>query len=318
VVGQKPADHLSLLFGSSHQNPDLLSLGLTIMSTVSNEISLFVKQLLKNNARGSATLTELETLVISTVMKKVTYRQASIQYQYTESSFQNAASHLFKELSLALGTKISRQNFAEVLEQRLLAEEVHSASVFDRLQASLWIRAEKAKLVSISYNANNLIDITNYLVQYSPQFAVTYCLDVSSKSSLLELLWCLCNSLQLPLPMQKNDRPALLKSIGLALKQHRTLLVLRFDQVLADTNHTIEGDYAEILVALGLLDNSSCLLTLDNNPMTNEAEIGRSLNHQLRLAVDLWAGKQKSLAPRLISIENDLQSVCDILKTYLR
>jgi hypothetical protein len=291
------------------------------MPNGSNEISLFVKQVLKNNARGSTTLTELESLVISTVMKKVTYRQASIQYQYTESSFQNAASHLFKELSLALGTKISRRNFAEVLEKEwLLAEEIQSSStvVFDRLQASLWIRAERAKLVSINYHANNSIDITNYLIQYSPQFEVTYCLDVSSKNSPLELLWCLCNSLQLPLPMQKNDQPALLKSIGLALKQRRTLLVLRFDQVLIDGNRTIKGDYAEILVMLGLLENFSCLLTLDNDPMTNEAEIKRSLNHQLRLAVDLRAGKQKSLALRMISIENDVQSVCDILKTYLK
>jgi hypothetical protein len=292
-----------------------------IMPTNSNEISLFVKQILKNSVRGSATLTELEMLVISTVIKKVTYRQASIQYQYTESSFQNAASHLFKELSLALGTRISRQNFAEVLEKEcLLAAEVQSASatVFDRLQASLWIRAEKAKLVSISYHANNLLDITNYLIQYSPQFEVTYCLDVSSKNSSLELLWGLCNSLQLPLPIQKNDQLTLLKAIGSALKQRRTLLVLRFDHVQTDMNRTIKENSSEILVALGLLDNSSCLLALDNEPMTNDAEIKRSLNHQLRAAVDIRTSKQKSLATRMISIENDLQSVCDILKTYLK
>jgi hypothetical protein len=283
-----------------------------IMPTGSNEISLFVKQILKNSARGSATLTELEMLVISTVMKKVTYRQASIQYQYTESSFQNAASHLFKELSLALGTRISRKNFAEVLEKEwLLAAEAQSASttVFDRLQASLWIRAEKAKLVSISYHANHPLDITNYLIKYSPQFEVTYCLDVSSKNSPLELLWSLCNSLQLSLPMPKNDQPALLKSIGLALK--------RFDHVQTEMNRPIKEDSSEILATLGLLDNSSCLLALDNEPMTNDAEIKRSLNHQLRLAVDLRTSKQKSLTPRLISIENDINSVCDILKTYL-
>lgn len=291
------------------------------MPTGSNEIVLFIKQLLKNNGRGDANLTELETLVINVVMKKVTYRQASIQYQYTESSFQNAASHLFKELSLALETRISRRNFAEVLEKEwLLAAETQSSSptVFDQLRASLWIRGEKAKLVSISYHANNLLDITNYLIRYSPQFEVTYCLDISRKNSPLELLWSLCNSLQLPLPMQKNDQPALLKSISTALKQHRTLLVLRFDQLPTGETRTIKGEYAEILVTLGLLDNSSCLLTLDNDSMTNDAEIKRSLNHQLRLAVDQRASKQKSLTPRLISIENDIQSVCDILKTYLR
>jgi hypothetical protein len=291
------------------------------MPTGSNEMVLFIKQLLKNTSRGNANLTELETLVINVVMKKVTYRQASIQYQYTESSFQNAASHLFKELSLALETRISRRNFAEVLEKEwLLAAETQSSSytVFDRLQASLWIRGEKAKLVSISYCANNLLDITNYLIRYSPQFEVTYCLDISSKNSPLELLWGLCKFLQLPLPMQKNDQPALLKLIGTALKQHRTLLVLRFDQLPTGETRTIKGEYAEILVMLGLLDNSSCLLTLDNDSMTNDAEIKRSLNHQLRLAVDQRTSKQKSLTPRLISIENDIQSVCDILKTYLR
>ncbi len=291
------------------------------MPTDSNEIVLFVKQLLKNNGWGGANLTELEMLVINIVMKKVTYRQASIQYQYTESSFQNAASHLFKKLSLVLGTPVSRQNFAEVLEKEwLLAAEIQSSSaiVFDRLQTSLWIRSEKAKLVSISYHANHLLDITSYLIRYSPQFEVTYCLDVSNKSSMLDLLWSLCHSLQLPLPIPKNDLPALLKTISSSLKQHRTLLVMRFDQLAADMNRSIQREYAELLVTLGLLDNASCVLTLDNDPMSNEAEIKRSLNHQLRLAIDTKASRPKSLALRLISIENDIQSVCDILKTYLR
>jgi hypothetical protein len=125
----------------------------------------------------------------------------------------------------------------------------------------------------------------------------------------------LCHSLQLSLPTPKNDLPALLKIIGLALKQHRTLFVLRFDQL--EVHRDRPGESAEILATLGLMENSSCLLTLDNDPMSNDAEINRSLNHQLRLAVDLRAGKQKTLAPRLISIENDVKIVCDILKTYL-
>jgi hypothetical protein len=293
---------------------------LIVMPTASNEIALFVKQLLKNNSRGNATLTELEKLVIGVIIKRITYRQASIQYQYTESSFQNAASHLFKELSLVLGTPVNRRNFVEVLEKEwLLRQEVESSSsiVFDRLQSSFWIRSEKAKLVSISYHADHLLDIVSYLISYSPQFEATYCLDLSSKSSPLELLWCLCHSLQLPLPTPKNDLPALLKIIGLALKQHRTLIVLRFDQLAAEVHRDRPGDSAEILAALGLMDNSSCLLTLDNDPMSNDAEINRSLNHQLRVAVDMRAGKQKILAPRLISIENDVKIVCDILKTYL-
>jgi hypothetical protein len=291
-----------------------------VMPTGSNEIVLFVKQLLRNNAGRNANLTELEMLVISIVIKKVTYRQASIQYQYTESSFQNAASHLFKELSLVLGTPVNRRNFAEVLEKEwLLTQEVENSSsiVFDRLQSSFWIRSEKAKLVSISYHANHLLDITSYLVSYSPQFEATYCLDLSSKDSPLGLLWSLCHSLQLPLPTPKNDLTALLKIVGLALKQHRTLFVLRFDQLAAETNRDRPGESAEILATLGLMENSSCLLTLDNDPMSNDAEIKRSLNHQLRLAVDTRAGKQKILPPRLISIENDVKIVCDILKTYL-
>lgn len=289
------------------------------MPTASNEIALFIKQLLKNNSRGSAALTELEMIVIGVIIKNITYRQASIQYQYTESSFQNAASHLFKELSLVLGTPVNRRNFVEVLEKEwLLIQEVESSSsvVFDRLQSSFWIRSEKAKLVSISYHANHLLDITSYLISYSPQFEATYCLDLSSKSSPLELLWSLCHSLQLSLPTPKNDLSALLKIIGSALKQHRTLFVLRFDQV--EVHRDRPGESAEILATLGLMDNSSCLLTLDNDPMSNDAEINRSLNHQLKLAVDLRAGKQKILAPRLISIENDVKIVCDILKTYLR
>jgi hypothetical protein len=187
------------------------------MPTGASEIALFIKQLLKNDSRGKNSLTELEVLVIDVITKKSTYRQASIEYQYTESSFQNAASHLFHELSQVLGVPIRRRNFVEQLAKKWLAmKEAEDAAtiVFDRLQASLWIRLEQAKLASISYHANNLLDITSYLVAYSPQFEVTYCLDVSSKNSSLELLWSLSNSLQLPLPVPKNDQAALLKSIG--------------------------------------------------------------------------------------------------------
>jgi hypothetical protein len=300
------------------------------MSTCSNEIALFVRDLLKNDSRGKYSLTELEVLVIDVITKKNTYRQASTEHQYTESSFQNAASRLFSELSLVLGVPINRRNFLDSLEKKRTAvKEVAvppTTIIFDRLQANLWIRSEKAKLISISYHANIFLDLTSYLINYSPHFEVTYCLDVSGKSSSLELLWSLCNSLQLPLPTQKDDRSALIKLIGLALKKHKILLVLRFDHFddngsglsMASADRTLQAEYAEILVTLGLQDSSSCLLILDNDPLTNDVEGDRSLNYQLRLAAKLQASKHKLLAPRLISIENDARIVCDILKTYLK
>jgi hypothetical protein len=300
------------------------------MSICSDEIALLVRDLLKNGSRGKYSLTELEVLVIDVIAKNNTYRQASTEHQYTESSFQNAASRLFSELSLVLGVPVNRRNFLDSLKkEQIEVQEVATSSaaiIFDRLEANLWIRSEKAKLISISYHANVFLDLTSYLINYSPHFEVTYCLDVSNKSSSLELLWSLCNSLQLPLPTQKDDRSALLKSISLALKKHKVLLVLRFDRfddhgdgstmTLAD--RTLQAEYAEILATLGLRDSASCLWILDNEPLISGVESDRSLNYQLRSAAQLQTNKHKVLPPRLISIENDVKIVCDILKTYLK
>ncbi len=290
------------------------------MSNDANQVVAFAKKFFQNNSSRKSGLTEAEKLVVDVIAQSMTYRQASIKYQYTESSLQNAASGLFKELSKVVGVQVNRRNFVELLEKEQLALQAESITgeiVFDRLQASLWIRSKSALLASISYGANQELDLTSYLVEYSPSFEATFCLDVSSSSSVLELLWNLCNLLQADFPVPRNDQAALLKSIGLALKQRSTLLVLRFDRSSASEKHGVQ-EYAEILTTLGLMDNDGCILTLDCDPVTNEVELRRSLAYQLQLMVNKMAGKLKMEAPRLILIENDVKIVCNILQTYLQ
>jgi DNA-binding CsgD family transcriptional regulator len=299
------------------------------MSYDQNQIIAFTNTFLQQNSSRRTSLTEAQKIVIDTILQGMTYRQAGIEYQYTESSLQNAASGLFKELSKRLGVPVSRQNFIELLEkERLTAQEASSREfMFDQLQTSLWIRQDSAALISISYNATQKLDITSYLAKYSPYFKATFCLEVSSNSSGLDLLWNLCNKLQAALPLPKNDQAALLKSIELALKKHSTLLIFRFDrEVSLSTAHRVsvvsEGPnlskHAEVLTMLALMEHQSCLLILDNDWVSSDAELKRSLAYQLQLMVDRVVCKLKLETPRLIWIENDSKTAHNVLQTYLQ
>jgi hypothetical protein len=302
------------------------------MSNDINQAISFANTFLQQSSSRKTGLTEAEKLVINIISQGTTYKKAGIQYQYTESSLQNVASGLFKELSKVVGVTVNRRNFIELLEKERLAwQQAHATGefVFDRLQATLWTQQDRASLVSISYNANQELDLTSYLLDYSPFFEATFCLEVSSNNSVLELLWSLCNRLQAPLPVPRNDQSALFKSIGLALKQRSTLLLLRFDREaspaspqenqssLVSERHNL-SEYAEILAMLGLAASNSCILTLDNDSVGNEAELRQSLAYQLQLMVNKMVGKLKMEPPRLVLIENDVKIVCSILQTYLQ
>jgi hypothetical protein len=300
------------------------------MSTVLSQLTDIVEHLIQDSPRRKGGLKKLERLAIASIIQKTTYSEASLKHGYTESSFQNAASLLFKELSPILGITVNRKNFEQVVEEAwdtLQEAKCHEEIVFDRLQVQVWICAERAKLISLSYDANRILDITDYLVDYSPQFAATFCVDVGEKNSPLELLWNLYQTLQVALPMPKNDPQALLQSISDALQQRKTLLILRFDSLrdvsqsqLLNPNGSVRGEYAEILRAIGLGAGSSCLIAIDNDPVADEIQAQQSLSDQLRSTVESpasWDSGAKT-ALRLVSIENDRQGVCELLQTYLR
>jgi hypothetical protein len=297
------------------------------------------EQLLSDGGLRRGGLTELEKLAIGCIFDKTSYRQAGLAHQYTESSFQNAASRLFKDLSLilAIDQKLSRRNFVEVMGaeyDRRCAAEREREIVFDRLQAQLWLREKQARLVSISYQANQVLDVADYLVIFSPQFAATFCLNGSEHGSAVELLWSLCQSLQLTIPKAKEDIPSLLKLIGGALRRQKTLLMLRFDghRPVEDHRMNLAGskrlmmEYAQILVALGMMNHDSCLLILDADPVANEEERQRSLGYLLRQAItdeseSVAEGRMMKAgrgALRLICLENDQQGIVDVMKAYIR
>jgi hypothetical protein len=299
------------------------------MSTVLSQLTDIVEHLIQGSPRRKGGLKRLERLAIASIIQKTTYSEASVKHGYTESSFQNAASLLFKDLSPILGITVNRKNFEQVVEEAwetMQEAKRHEEIVFDRLQVQMWICAERAKLISLSYDANRILDITDYLVDYSPQFAAAFCVDVGEKNSPLELLWNLYQTLQVALPMPKNDPQALLQSISDALQQRKTLLILRFDS-LGDVSQSqllnpspVRGEYAEILRAIGLGAGSSCLIAIDNDPVTDEIQAQQSLSDQLRSTVESaasWDSGAK-MALRLVSIDNDQQGICELLQTYLR
>jgi hypothetical protein len=136
------------------------------MSYDPNEIIVFVAQLLRSSSDRKNLLTEMEKFLISSIVQGITYRQASIKYQYTESSFQNAASHLFKEISDIIGIPVNRRNFTEIIGKEYSQAKVLAEAgdiLFEQIQASFWILSNRAKLISISYHANRILNITQYL-----------------------------------------------------------------------------------------------------------------------------------------------------------
>jgi hypothetical protein len=300
------------------------------MSTVLSQLIDIVEHLIQESPQRKGGLKRLEKLAIASIIQGTTYSEASLKHGYTESSFQNAASRLFKDLSPLLGMTVNRKNFEQVVEkawETIQEARRHEEIVFNRLQVQVWICEERAKLVSLSYEAKQILDITDYLVDYSPQFAATFCVDVGEKNSPLELLWNLYQTLQVALPMPKNDPQALLQSISDALQRRKTLLILRFDSLrdgsesqLLDPNCPLRDEYAEILRTVSRGAGQSCLIAIENDPLTDESPARQSLSDQLRSTVQSPASGDSGAktALRLVSIENDRQGICELLQTYLR
>jgi hypothetical protein len=296
------------------------------MPTDTHEIAEFLSRLLQENSIRKGDITALEKLVTVIISQKMTYQQASVKYQYTESSFQNAASRLFKDLSLIVKTPVNRKNIFDLIEREkeLALKTVNSKIVLEHISADFWVRSERAQLVSISYRANKSIDLTDYLVKYSPNFQTTFCADIKSNSSPLTTLLYLCDCLQITIPSFNNDIRILLGVIKRALQKRSILLVLRFDQ----TTEIIQqwGDYIDILVTLGNVGNGTCLLVLHKDLECNALGVKQSLYSQVSLAINeaIEIRKEKSTAndtlskPRLISIDDNQQIICNLMQTYLK
>jgi hypothetical protein len=296
------------------------------MPTDIYEIESFLVKLMQASQVRTGGMTELEKLVITTISQKLTYQQASIKYQYTESSFQNAASHLFRDLSAIWGTTVNRRNVLGLIEQARVAalQTTNSGKfVFDRIQANFWVKLDRAQLVSVSYQASQQLDLTEYLIKYSPNFRATFCSNVESSSSPLELLLHLADDLQISLPSPANDMQILLKTIKLALQKRSTLLMLQFDQ--SNQVQAQWGDYVDILMELGTIGNGTCLLVVQREPSKPVTDMKQYLDYQVRLASNAAMGiqkegvsKNKMTEARLISINNNQQIICDLLQTYLK
>jgi hypothetical protein len=297
------------------------------MSTDTYDREDFLEKLLKGNSIRKGGLTAVERLVIISIAQKMTYQQAGIKYQYTESSFQNAASRLFKDLSSIVGTPVNRQNILSLIDKErhiALNRENAGKLVFDRINADFWVRAERAQLISVSYRANQVIDLTEYLVKYSSSFKATFCVDIDSDSTPSTTLLHLCDCLQIPTISLGNDPQSLLKSIKLTLQKRSVLLVLRFDRTGEIRQQW--GDYLDILITLGNIGNGICLLVLHKELDGSSVDTRKSLDYQVRLAINVATGIQKMGASsnnnlsktRLISINNNQQIICNLMQAYMK
>jgi hypothetical protein len=297
------------------------------MTTDIHVIENFLDQLLQTSDARKGGMTELEKLVIASIQQKTTYQQASNRHQYTESSFQNAASRLFKDLSSTLGVAVNKKNVLDVAEREIALQNTSTAKiVVEYIRANFLVNADRAQLVSISYQSSMSLDLTEYLVKYSPNFRATFCSRVKNNTSPLGLLLNLCHQLQIPLPAPANNLQNLLKTIQEKLAKHSTLIALELDQSAEARSHW--GDFVDILVGLGMVGNSTCLLVVQKEPSKSAIDIKHSLDYQLKLAINNAMGiqklqkqgfnKEKSTEPHLVSIDNNQQIICDLLQTYLK
>jgi hypothetical protein len=279
-----------------------------------SSIESSVQKILQGSLLGKNKLTKIEKLIIESIVDGLTYRQAGAKYQYTESSLQNAASRLFRELSTIMGMSVTRHNFLDLVSQRPpvapTPETKNYQVVFDSLQANLWVREDRAQLVSIDYKSVQVLDMTEYLVKYSPRFRATFCLDIGHHNSSLELVESLYDALRVPLVATDIG-----SAISAALQSHSTLLILRFDRM--EWNRSLDAQYAEIITRISLLDHPGCLLVINKEPEQYEVGLKHSLAHQLRWAIDQTI-LEKGVEPRLIVINNDAQVIYDVLQTYLK
>jgi hypothetical protein len=282
----------------------------TAMSIDHDAIENTIQQLLQNNGEHKWQLTKMEKLVINSIIQKITYAEAGAKYQYTESSFQNAASKFFKKLSRILGLVVNRHNLLNVVAELTASSSVAPPPVaFERLQANLWVNTsrEKAQLISISYQSSQLLDIKEYLLNYSPYFQATCCLDVSANSE-PEFLQSIGDALL----VHFYDACTLLESINLVLQRCPTLLVLRFDSSARDiTDRSLWAKYAEIIVNISFAAHQSCLLVID------QESSDRSLVHDLRVMIDRLIPQKQMPKLRMIVINYDVQVISEVLKTYL-
>jgi hypothetical protein len=291
-------------------------------------IQYIVQQLLQGSLREGG-LTELEKLVIVSIVQNITYGRASTEYTYTESSFQNAASKLFRDLSQAVGITISRRNFLDVMAKELQVNgtngEIEFSDVdqivFDRLQASFWVKANRATLVSVEYQAQQDLEMTGYLIRHSPQFAATFCLDVGEPVAVIETLVSLCGMLQVNLPSSaRRNVQMLLKGVGAALRARSTLLVMRFDRLRQPMDRSLRDEYVDAVLALATMDRSGCLMLVDKAAMGLEAMLNKSLVGEINGRIDVLS-KNRVLPGgdwRLMTIKDDRSVICDLLQTYLR
>jgi hypothetical protein len=268
-----------------------------------------IQQLLQNNDKHQWQLAKMEKLVIDSIIQKITYREAATKYQYTESSFQNAASKLFKKLSSILGQPINRHNLLDVLADLATPSQGSkqvTVTTFDQIQANLWVNTsrEKAQLVCISYQSSQLLNIKEYLLNYSPYFQATCCLDISA-NSVQGFLQSIGNALL----VRFHDSCTPLESINLVLQKRPTLLVIRFDRGVND--QSLLAKYAEIITNITLAPHRSCLLVINQGPPE------KSFVHHVQGMIDRLTVQEQIARPRTMVINHDALMVSEVLKIYL-
>ncbi len=281
--------------------------------------------LLRKHQMRKGGLTELEKLTLDSVAQGKTYRQASEQYAYTESSFQNAASRLFREISIATGQTVRRRNLVNTLEQQDLELRIQGGfreNTFKESSSQFWLRNGRAAIITITYKADGILDINDYLTEFSQHFTAVHCLSIVAETNPLQFLWMLCNHLDIPLPKMHNNVSEIIKSIVAALKARKTLMIVRFDHPGGDPSSSMGVSqqelrsnlkaYAAAITEIGIARTKSCFLILDNSSIQPYAANPELVTYHIRQEL---SGSDNL---RVISLNNSMPDTWKLLQSQFR
>ncbi len=260
----------------------------------------FLLAALSNHPSRKNSLSDRERCIIAGVLQRKTYQQMAVAERYTEGSLQNAASALFKDLTVVLKQKVNQQNFLEVLAAAMDQKNPLRSPLMIVCQA--WLRENRAQVVCLEPlgQSKNSSLTTSMLERYSRRFDQTIMVHVWQCESFDDVLTRLLTGSGFgQIPELVRGKPGAIEAFLEMLEVRSMLLVVEYDAA------AVGCPPVDLLLAMLQRQHRCCLVLV--NPA---AEVLA----QLREAV---LSESKGTV-RSMSVTGQDQHCHEVLDLYLR
>jgi hypothetical protein len=192
------------------------------------QIITFVDKVLKEHRQ--AQLTPRESCILHALLEDRTYQQAGKDSGYSEGTLQNAASKLFRDLSIIFDRDINRRN-CQVMIQSMMEVNNSSTRPSETFQAAinidLWMLVNHCQLLTLrsseAEQAKGLLQ--SFFYRYYTHFHRAIWIDINLFNSLPEVLAELITSLE-PIDLTLMTTEQMLKLLLERLREQRCLIAL--------------------------------------------------------------------------------------------